>query len=181
MFTFLSYCKWYYSLNILFIGLFLLCRRIVYSHMCSLYSTTFLNSISNFRNISFFVNYLGLFFRFFSIIDYCKILNIAPCPYAFYFLLCLIALVELSVVYWVRMRVSILIPCLIYKLTEKALSLSSIPEMLAINWWQELFTKFRKSPFGPTFLTVSWLIGVVLCPFIFNQLIQSCDFSSLTC
>ena len=35
--------------------------------MCSLYSTTFLNSISNCRNISFFVNYLGFFFRFFSI------------------------------------------------------------------------------------------------------------------
>ena len=135
MFTFLSYCKWYYSLNILFIGLFLLYRSIIYSCMCSLYPTTFLNSISNCRNISSFVNYLGLFFRFFSIIDYCKMFNIAPCTYAFYFLFCLIALVELPVVYWVRMRVSILIPCLISKLTEKALSLSSLLEMLALDWW----------------------------------------------
>ena len=164
VFTFLSYCKWYYSLTILFISLFLLCRSIIYSHMCSLYSTTFLNSISNCRNISFFVNYLGFFFRFFSIMkvkvkvkslsrvrlfvspwtvahqaswsmgssrqeywsglpfpspgdlpdpgieqrsptlqadaltseppgkqrDYCKILNTAPCTYAFYFLFALL-------------------------------------------------------------------------------------------
>ena len=56
------YCKWYCIQNFLFISLFLLYRSKIYFCMCSLYPTTFLNSISNSRNFYFFWKLFGIYY-----------------------------------------------------------------------------------------------------------------------